>query len=168
MLVQVKLFLLASFIAVSFAQSDWSSHKKQFGLDFRSIGEEQYRQVVYAKNLNAINAHNQRAATDKSISYTRGVNKFTHLTYEELIAKHTGYNKKTNSKKRSMSYSSDLESERVKRQVKTTSKPCSCTCGTTARPTTTRRTTTVISKNTTIDWRGSIMVGPVKDQKGCG
>ena len=162
MLVQVKLFLLASFIAVSFAQSDWSSHKKQFGLDFRSIGEEQYRQVVYAKNLNAINAHNQRAATDKSISYTRGVNKFTHLTYEELIAKHTGFKPK-NSTMRAILDASNLESERVKRQVKTTSKPCSCTCGTTVKP-----QTTVASKSTEVDWRGTIRVGPVKDQGSCG
>jgi C1A family cysteine protease len=167
MLVQVKIFLLATFIAVSFAQSDWSSHKKQFGLDFRSIGEEQYRQVVYAKNLNAINEHNQRAATDKSISYTRGVNKFTHLTYEELIAKHTGFKPK-NSTMRAILDASNLESERVKRQVKTTSKPCSCTCGTTVKPITAKQTTTVASKSTEVDWRGTIRVGPVKDQGSCG
>ena len=167
MLVQVKLFLLATFIAVSFAQPDWSSHKKQFGLNFRSVGEEQYRQVVYSKNINAINAHNQRAASDKSVSYTRGVNQFTHLTYEELIAKYTGYKSK-NSTMRAFLDASNSESERVKRQARTTSRPCSCTCGTTARQTTARRTTTVASKKTEVDWRGTIRVGPVKSQGSCG
>jgi C1A family cysteine protease len=161
MLVQVKLFLLATFIAMSFAQPDWSSHKKQFGLNFRSIGEEQYRQVVYAKNLNAIIEHNQKAATG-STSYMKGVNQFTHLTDEEFLAKYTGFKPK-NKTMRAILDASNSESERVKRQVKTTSKPCSCTCGTTAK-----QQTTVASKSTEVDWRGTIRVGPVKSQGSCG
>jgi len=166
MLIQVKLFLLAAFIAVSLAQPDWSSHKQQFGLKFRSVGEEQYRQGIYTKNLNEINAHNQRAASDKSVSYTKGINQFTHLTEEEFFAKHTGFKPK-NKTIRAILDASDSESERVKRQVKTTSKPCSCTCGTTAKPVTGKQTTTVASKNTEVDWRGT-RVGPIKDQGSCG
>ena len=129
-------------------------------------------------DIDAINRHNQKASTDKCVTYTMGVNQFTHLRYDEFIAQHTGYVRNKNSNSRGGNVQVTRPS-RAKRALTTTASGCTCTCAssspftaTTAKPTTTMTkptTTTTTTKPTTIstssasvDWRGTPLAGPIK------
>ncbi len=141
MLIQVKLFLLSTFIGVTLGlphiNPDWIKHKIKFGLNFASAVQEKFRQVVYTLNIKAINEHNQKAAKDKSIAYTQSPNQFTHLTHEEFIEQHTGYKKESDNDKQTTTH---------KRET---------------------TITTTATTNTSVDWRNTTLVGPIKNQGRC-
>lgn len=138
------LILLITFIGVTLG-NDWAGHKTKFGLKFSTKTEESDRQAIWTQNMDAINRHNQKAFTDKSVTYTMGVNQFTHLRHDEFVARHTGYMRHKNNGKALIP------------TVKTTTIK-----STTAKP------ATVTSSLPQVDWRNTALVGPIKDQGNCG
>ena len=90
---QTKFIILVTALICVTLGDDWTSHKTKFSLKFSNTTEESDRKFTWAQNEDAINIHNQKAASDRSITFTMGVNEFTHLRYDEFIAQLTGYTK---------------------------------------------------------------------------
>ena len=166
MVIQVKILILTLFVSLS-SGYDWNAHKKNHGLTFSTMSEEIKRQTVFSQNMATIDEHNKKAESDKTISYKLGQNHLTHLTFEEVSAKCMGYAIKKNRGGR-------FESQRSERQI--TKSPvvaasgCSFTCApeTTTKPFIPVKATTPSNSATSIDWRGTPRVGPIKNQGSCG
>ena len=139
------IILLTTFIGVTLG-NDWTGHKTKFGLKFSTTTEEKDRQAIWTQNMDAINRHNQKASSDKSVTYTMGANQFTHLSHDEFVARHTDYMRHKNGNRKAL----------IPAKTTTTIK------STTAKPAT---ITTSLPK---VDWRGTPLVGPIKDQGNCG
>jgi len=58
---------------------------KEHGVSFSSPREYNYRLSIFAESVKKVNKHNSEGH-----SYTMGLNKFAHLTFEEFSAKYTG------------------------------------------------------------------------------
>ena len=54
--------------------------KAQYGANW-AASEEEYRRIVFARNVEKINKHN----ADKTQTYTMGINQFTAMTQEEFV-----------------------------------------------------------------------------------
>ena len=88
-------FLLLALVDLNSGDEyDWETHKKKFSLSFSTESEDNERKEIWVKNMADINDHNKKAANDSTITYHKGPNQFTHLTYLEFIALHTGYVKR--------------------------------------------------------------------------
>ena len=175
-----KLFILILLAAATLG-SDWETHKTKFSLNFSSKSEEIKRKTIWSQNIDSINKHNQQAATDSSITYLKGVNQFTHLTHD-----------KNKSGKRAATTtvmtpsgcsctcpSSSTTTVTAKQTTTTTGKPSTTTTVKSTTTTTAKSTTTATAKSTTttvaistnltsVDWRNTPLVGPIKDQGQCG
>ena len=117
---------------------DWEHHKATYGLLFKSASEENKHQTIFTQNMAAINEHNQKAAVDSTITYLKGPNKLTHLTHDDIISRYTGYIRSKNNKHM-----------QEKATISTVAK-------------------VVSNLPTSVDWRNTPLVGPIKDQGNCG
>ena len=173
MLIQIKLLLLTALVGVSLGL-DWNSYKTTYSVRFSSPREENMRKNIYAKNLNAINLHNKKAKMDKSITYLKAPNEFTHLRYDEFIARYTGYNRTRKTiNEHNISYGNGQSHQNGNRAQKTTKKPsgCSCACTTPHSFESTNKShsvTPIHSAAHSVDWRNTPLVGPIKNQGACG
>ena len=111
--------------------------------------------------MDEITNHNLKAIFDKSISYTLGANDFTHLTFDEIVATRTGFSK--NQKGRAFEAAASAKTT-TKKVLEASG--CTCTCPTT--PPQVAIQTTKMSATASVDWRGTALVGPIKDQGNCG
>ena len=131
--------------------NEWDAHKLRFDLKFKTgqNEDEKIKKSIWTNNGEFINKHNREYANGIH-TYKMTQNKFTHLTYEEFIASHTGYG-------------SDEENA-ISFAEATTSI-------TTDLPTKQQETTSSSTLNsflpTNIDWSHTILVGPVVDQGKC-
>lgn len=66
--------------------SQFASFRNEFGKEYSSTEELEYRFGVYVSNLELIESHN----ADKSSTYQLAANEFTDLTYDEFAAKFLG------------------------------------------------------------------------------
>ena len=85
------IFLLSILLLVSFSLTnadDWNEHKKKYGKTFDS-SEEPLRKAIFTANSKAIDEHNALYAQGR-VSFTKGKNSFTHLTFTEVEAIHMG------------------------------------------------------------------------------
>lgn len=141
----------------------WEAYKLQHGIVFDSVVEDQKREAIWAKNLNDLVSSQKKFAAGGEIpSFRLGINKFSMYTYDEKVAKFTGLTKEARAHRRRMF---------GVKQAKTTSrKPTTTIKVTTAKPTTTKKLTTTVKINTnsSVDWRNTPLVGPVKNQGSCG
>jgi hypothetical protein len=160
MFIQIKLLLLSIFVAVAFCY-DWKAFKSIHNLAFSSVTEEVKRLAIFTQKMDEITNHNLKAIFDKSISYTLGANEFTHLTYAEIVARSTGFSK--DQKGRAFEAAAAVKTT-TKRVLEASG--CTCTCPTT--PPQVKVQTTKASAPASVDWRGTALVGPIKDQGICG
>lgn len=180
MIIQLELFFLASLIGVSLGL-EWNSYKTTYGVRFSSANEEKRRQAIFAENTNEINEHNKKAKTDRRITYLKEINQFSYLTYTEFLTLHTGYNRsEKNIEGRSFGVGKGHPHRNNKGLATTTMKPtgCSCTCSPTSTTTSFKLMTTSTAKPlpvttiqnsiTSLDWRNTPLVGPIKNQGNCG
>lgn len=177
MSIEIKFFILFSAIVSVTLGSDWEAHKAKFGLKFKSLTDESDRIAIWQQNVDTINRHNKKAETDKSLTYKMSINQFTHIKYEEIVANHMGY---VRGRKGAYSGLDESSASLIRgRRAASTNCSCSCTSTTTTTTTTTPKqttttttakpiTTTSISSANSIDWRGNVMVGPIKNQQICG
>ncbi|XP_015783536.1 cathepsin L1 [Tetranychus urticae] len=84
----IALFALATAANLSL-DSQWESFKIKYGKSYESEAEETYRRSVFAKKMEKIKAHNERADNGE-VTHRKGINKFSDLTTEEFKAKHLG------------------------------------------------------------------------------
>jgi hypothetical protein len=84
----VTLVLVVSF---SFADldDDWNAHKKTFGKSFSGTLEEAKRKAIFTSNSKSIDDHNKLFAKGL-VSFMRGKNQFTDMTFAEVEAKFMG------------------------------------------------------------------------------
>ena len=196
MSIEIKFFILFSAIVSITLGSDWEAHKAKFGLKFKSLTDESDRIAIWQQNVDTINRHNKKAETDKSLTYKMTINQFTHMRYEEIVANHMGYVR--GKKGANLGLDQSSASLIRGRRAASTNCSCSCTSTTTtttttttpkpttttakpttttttpkpttntAKPTTTTTASSSISSANLIDWRGNVMVGPIKNQQSCG
>eukprot|EP00695_Tsukubamonas_globosa_P004034 TRINITY_DN98_c0_g1_i1.p1 TRINITY_DN98_c0_g1~~TRINITY_DN98_c0_g1_i1.p1 ORF type:complete len:161 (+),score=85.55 TRINITY_DN98_c0_g1_i1:53-484(+) len=76
-------------VAVALAVSQVEEHRISFSLwksfhskKYESVAEEEYRFTVWRKNLLEAEAHN----ADPSNTFTRGINQFSDMTFNEIQA----------------------------------------------------------------------------------
>ena len=199
--------------------SEWAKHKGRFSLRFNNTPDEKKRMSLWTSRIGLINQHN----SDPKSTFVLGLNKFSHLTHEEIAVKHLGYVKdnakalkllngrrtfiqnpsendnksqqvdfrRRGGRRESLPRKGDANNRSTTttttttttkpttaaKQTTTTTKPMTTTkktttttrkTTTTTTTTTTTKTTTPIAVQTTIDWRNTSMVGPIKDQQSCG
>lgn len=69
----------AFFATESSKDTEFESYKAKYGANW-AAGEEEYRRIVFRKNVDIINKHN----ADSSQTYKMGINQFTAMTQEEF------------------------------------------------------------------------------------
>ncbi|XP_074038529.1 cathepsin L-like proteinase [Leptinotarsa decemlineata] len=71
-------------VALVHAVSDgeWNSYKQKFGKQYNSPEDDALHRSIYDKNVQDINAHNQRFKAGQE-TWEKGINKFTDMTEEE-------------------------------------------------------------------------------------
>jgi C1A family cysteine protease len=171
-------FLLFAFVLckVNAQNPAWEAYKLQYGYVFDSVEEDQKREAIWADSLNKLVSNQKKFAVGGEIpSFKLGQNKFSLYTYDEKVAKFTGLTREAREHRRRMfdvkqagkTSRRPTTTRRVttSRRVTTTIRPT-----TSRRPTTTRRVTTTVQINTnsSVDWRNTPLVGPVKNQGSCG
>ena len=77
--------ILANLTSEKAENHEYQAWKVKHGMKFHS-SEDTYREFLFKKNVEAINAHN----ADPTQSYKKAVNKFTASSSEELKANHLG------------------------------------------------------------------------------
>jgi len=85
------IFLLLVLLSVSISLAnadDWNEHKKNYGKTFSST-EEPLRRAIFTANSKAIDEHNALYVQGR-VSFTKGKNQFTHLTFAEVETIHMG------------------------------------------------------------------------------
>ena len=176
---QLTLLFLTALAGIVYGYS-WHDHKTKFGLTFSSAEEHDKRQSIFNSNIAKIDRHNQLAAQGH-VSYTKSLNQFSHLTYAEAVASSTGYKSR---QRRMLHHESFLQMAEDQPSRSARQANCNCTCPTTTttgkltttttlKPTTTttttgKLTTTISQSSSSVDLRNTAMVGPIKDQGGCG
>jgi hypothetical protein len=175
--------LLVSFLLVTFvlckvnAQNPaWEAYKLQNGVVFDSEAEDQKREAIWAKNINDLVSNQKKFAAGGEIpSFRCGINKFSMYTYDEKVAQFTGLTREAREHRRRMF--GVKQAKTTSRRPTTTRKvTTSRRVTTTIRPTTSRKPTTInrltttlqINTNSSVDWRNTPLVGPVKNQGSCG
>lgn len=63
--------------------SDWDNYKSKFNKNY-TFEEDLHRQQIFHRNVEAITKHNERFER-KLESYTKGVNQFTDLSFEDRL-----------------------------------------------------------------------------------
>jgi hypothetical protein len=69
------------------SNSEWARHKGRFSLRFNGTPDEKKRMSIWTSRIGLINKHN----SDPQNTFVLGLNKFSHLTHEEIALKHLGY-----------------------------------------------------------------------------
>jgi hypothetical protein len=182
-------FLLVAFVLckVNAQNPAWEAYKLQNGVVFDSVAEDQKREAIWAKNLNDLVSNQKKFAAGGEIpSFRLGINKFSMYTYDEKVAKFTGLTREAREHRRRMFGVKQAKTTPKKptttakpttsRKPTTTARPTTSRKQTTpakpttvAKPTTAKLTTTVkITTNTSVDWRNTPLVGPIKNQGSCG
>jgi hypothetical protein len=165
-------FLLVTFVLckVNAQNPAWEAYKLQNGVVFDSEAEDQKREAIWAKNIKDLVTNQKKFAAGGEIpSFRCGINKFSMYTYDEKVAKFTGLTREAREHRRRMfgvkQAGKTSRRPTTTRRVTTTRRPT-----TSRRPTTTRRLTTTVQINTnsSVDWRNTPLVGPVKNQGSCG
>lgn len=170
-------FLLVAFVLckINAQNPAWEAYKLQNGVVFDSEAEDQKREAIWAKNLNDLVSNQKKFAAGGEIpSFRLGINKFSMYTYDEKIAKFTGLTREAREHRRRMF--GVKQAKTTPKKPTTTAKPTTSRKPTTtarpttvAKPTTAKLTTTVkITTNTSVDWRNTPLVGPIKNQGSCG
>ncbi len=118
--------------------NDWHVHKKKFSLRFGTPKDESKSESVWRLNVDAINKHNKEYAQGVH-AYKRAANKFTHLSRDEFLTKHTGY------KKSAIKLGEKVPNVGIAPLVKPKG-----------------------NLPTSVDWRTTNLTGPVKSQGVCG
>ena len=188
----VVLVILVGLTWAGANDADWESYKLKFGLAFGNNGvSETERKTIWSSNLDAINTHNKEFAQGKQ-TYKMGVNEFTHLKYDEFLAQNTGYKKtalrgattrkaaitttKPTTTTTKPTTTTTKPTTTTTKPTTTTTKPTTTTTKTTTTTTTTKPTTTTSKITTTIalglptsvNWTGTYLTGPIKNQGNCG
>jgi len=118
---------------------DWSSFKGKHGKKYQSEGEETKRKWNHASHAAKVAAHNDRYSAGLE-SYSRAVNEFSDMDEEEFNGKMNGFKVSKNSRPRSVVDESEQNMAFSKRQTLPTS----------------------------VDWRTSGCITPIKNQGTCG
>ncbi len=120
----------------------WEAYKIRYGCVFDSVEEDQKREAIWEQNLNELVSKQKKfAANGKLPPFRLGINKFSMFTYDEKVEKFTGLNREARERRRRML---DTKAAKIhKRNVN-------------------------LVTNSTVDWRNTPLVGPVKNQGGCG
>ena len=136
----ISILILGALVGLALAINgdNWENHKKKFRLSFKNNLENDYRKTIWSKNIKLIDEHNKEFANGLQ-TYQMSSNKFTHLNYTEFISQYTGHN-----------VGNGRRLNEIKGKAGKTTKPV------------------VTATPASVDWRGSIMVGPIKDQGNCG
>lgn len=171
-------FLLFAFVLckVNAQNPAWEAYKLQYGYVFDSVEEDQKREAIWADSLNKLVSNQKKFAVGGEIpSFKLGQNKFSLYTYDEKVSKFTGLTREAREHRRRMfdvkQAGKTSKRPTTTRRVTTTIRPTTSRRPTTTRmPTTTRRLTTTVQINTnsSVDWRNTPLVGPVKNQGSCG
>ena len=90
----------------------WNIYKSLYNLEFDDQQSEKANQETWTKKLKSIHDHN-KAFLENKLTYSVGLNKFSHLSYDEVISKYTGYKPLHNR--------SETMSSNYKRQINTKS-----------------------------------------------
>jgi hypothetical protein len=185
-------FLLAVLVLakVNAENPAWEAYKLQYGYAFDSAEEDQKREAIWADSLNKL-VRNQKKYTagGELPSFRLGINKFSMYTYEEKVEKFTGLTREARKHRRRMfgvkqAKTTPRKLTTTKKTTTAAKKPTTAAkkptitrklstsrkLTTSKRPTTTTKPTTTvkISTNTSVDWRNTPLVGPVKNQGTCG
>ena len=161
---QLTLLFLTALVGIVYGYS-WNDHISTYGLTFSSAVEHDKRRAIFNSNMDEIQAHNQLAAKGHR-SYTMGPNRFSHLTHAEVIASYTGY---TSSQDLPESPEMAIyQATSTTNTTNTTTTTKTTTTTTTKTTTTTTTTTTTPTNSSSVDWRNTVLVGPIKDQGACG
>ena len=86
------LIVIGSILAVAALThaEDWISYKAQFRLKFTNSFEDARREINWLNNFKKVDKHNKEYAEGKQM-YKMSMNKFSHLSYDEVITSYTGY-----------------------------------------------------------------------------
>lgn len=115
----------------------WKAHIHKFALKFANKGDQVNREKIWRENVDTINKHNEEYERGVH-TYRLGVNKYTHLSRDEFLAKHTGY------KRANLVGSVDTQSKITPMIGRGVNLP------------------------TSVDWRNTNLTGPLKEQGKCG
>ncbi len=87
----IFIFVALVLASVLFADldDDWNAHKKTFGKFFFGTLEEAKRKAIFTSNSKSIDDHNKLFAKGL-VSYMKGKNQFTDMTFAEVEAKFMG------------------------------------------------------------------------------
>ena len=112
----ISIFKCRNLLALE--QNDWLEHKLKFGKVYANQNEEIMRREIFEKNVKAINEHNKKA--DKGlVTYRQSINKFTDMTYAELVKNYMGLKEMTEinqNTEANETYSSEIEMTQSPRQ----------------------------------------------------
>ena len=87
----IEIFInILTLLALVESTQDWKAYKSLHQLGFNDEQIENVMKETWTENVNLIENHN-KAFQEKKVNYSKGVNQFTHLSYEEAIATYTGF-----------------------------------------------------------------------------